>query len=423
MTRCYLALCGWSVAQISLLWKPITVYLASMESQHFETNAIRHQNPRTDFREHSVPLYLTSSFVFDDAEQARALFADEVPGNIYTRFSNPNNTEFIEKLCLLEGTEDGIATASGMAAMYSSMAALLKAGDHVLASRSVFGSTHQILSMLFPRFGITHTYVDIADPASWESHIQPNTKMIFVETPSNPALDIIDLEWLGKLAAKHNLILNVDNCFATPYLQNPAKWGAHIVTHSATKFIDGQGRVIAGAVLGKKELINEVRFFTRHTGPALSPFNAWVLSKSLETLAVRMDRHCSNALALAEFLETHPEVIKVKYPFLPSHPQHALARKQMRLGGGLVTFEIKGGIDRGRKFLNALKMLSHTANLGDTRTIATHPASTTHSKLTDDERQAVGITPGLIRISAGLENIDDIKADIVQAMKASAVTS
>jgi O-succinylhomoserine sulfhydrylase len=389
-----------------------------MKPQHFETLAIRHQAQRTEFREHSVPLYMTSSFVFDDAEQARALFADEVPGNIYTRFSNPNNTEFIEKLCLLEGSEDGIATASGMAAMYSSMAALLKSGDHVLASRSVFGSTHQILSMLFPRYGISHTYVDIADPSSWERHILPNTKMIFVETPSNPALDIIDLEWLGKLAAKHNLILNVDNCFATPYLQNPAKWGAHIVTHSATKFIDGQGRVIAGAVLGKKELIKEVRFFTRHTGPALSPFNAWVLSKSLETLAVRMDRHCSNALALAEFLETHPEVIKVKYPFLPSHPQYTLARKQMRLGGGLVTFEIKGGIERGRKFLNALKMLSHTANLGDTRTIATHPASTTHSKLTDAERLAVGITPGLIRISAGLENHEDILADLQQAMDA-----
>lgn len=388
-----------------------------MSYQHFETNAIRHQADRTEFREHSVPVYLTSSFVFEDAEQARALFADEISGNIYTRFSNPNNTEFIEKLCLLEGTEDGIATASGMAAMYISMAALLKSGDHVLASRSLFGSTHQILNMLFPRYNISHTYVDIADLGSWESQIRPNTKMIFVETPSNPALDIIDLEWLGKLANKHNLILNVDNCFATPYLQNPAKWGAHLVTHSATKFIDGQGRVVGGAVLGKKELIKEIRFFARHTGPALSPFNAWILSKSLETLAVRMDRHCSNAHQLAEFLSGHQDVEYVKYPFLISHPQQALAKKQMRLGGGLVTFEIKGGIDRGRKFLNALKMLSHTANLGDTRTIATHPASTTHSKLTEDERLAVGITPGLIRISAGLENIQDILADVSQAIE------
>jgi O-succinylhomoserine sulfhydrylase len=386
------------------------------EKRNFETDAIRAQAARTDFREHSVPLYLTSSFVFDDAEQARALFADEVPGNIYTRFSNPNNTEFIHKLCLLEGAEDGIATASGMAAMYCSMAALLKAGDHVLASRSVFGSTHQILNVLFPRFNITHTYVDISDFDSWESKIQPNTKMIFVETPSNPALDIIDLEGLGKLANKHSLILNVDNCFATPYLQNPAQWGAHIVTHSATKFIDGQGRVIGGAIVGKKELIKEIRFFARHTGPSMSPFNAWVLSKSLETLAVRMEKHCENALKIAEYLEQHPKVEYVKYPFLASHPQQAIAKKQMRLGGGIVSFEVKGGIDKGRNFLNSLKLISHSANLGDTRTIATHPASTTHSKLTDAERLAVGITPGLIRISAGLEAVEDIMKDIEQAL-------
>lgn len=387
-----------------------------MEKRNFETDAIRAQSERTPNREHSVPLYLTSSFVFEDAEQARALFADEIPGNIYTRFSNPNNTEFIEKMCLLEGTEDGIATASGMAAMYISMASLLKAGDHVLASRSVFGSTHQILNVIFPRFNISYSYADIADPNSWESKIQPNTKMIFVETPSNPALDIIDLEWLGKLANKHQLILNVDNCFATPYLQNPAKWGAHLVTHSATKFIDGQGRVIGGAVLGKKELIKEVRFFARHTGPSMAPFNAWVLSKSLETLAVRMERHCQNALELASYLQTNSEVLKVKYPFLPSHPQHELAKKQMKLGGGVVTFEIKGGIERGRKFLNSLKMLSHSANLGDTRSIATHPASTTHSKLSEEERLAVGIMPGLVRVSVGLENIKDIINDVEQAI-------
>lgn len=386
------------------------------EPGNFETDAIRAQAERTDFREHSVPLYLTSSFVFDDAEQARALFADEVPGNIYTRFSNPNNTELINKLCLLEGTEDGIATASGMAAMYCSMAALLKSGDHVLASRSVFGSTHQILNTLFPRFNISHTYVDLNDPSSWESKIQPNTRMIFVETPSNPALDIIDLEWLGKLANRHKVILNVDNCFATPYLQNPAKWGAHLVTHSATKFIDGQGRVIGGAILGRKDLIKEIRFFARHTGPSMSPFNAWVLSKSLETLAVRMDRHCDNAYIVAQHLQSDAQVEYVKYPFLPSHPQFELAKKQMRLGGGVVTFEVKGGIERGRKFLNSLKMLSHSANLGDTRTIATHPASTTHSKLSEAERLAVGITPGLIRVSVGLENINDIMADIDQAL-------
>ena len=391
----------------------------SEKKRNFETDAVRTQSERSLFREHAVPLYLTSSFVFEDAEQARAMFADEIPGNIYSRYSNPNTNEFVEKLCLMEGTEDGIATASGMAAMYSSMAALLSSGDHVLASRSVFGSTHQILNLIFPRFGISYTYADINSPQEWESKIQPNTKMIFVETPSNPALDILDLEWLGKLAKKHSLILNVDNCFATPYLQNPAKWGAHIVTHSATKFIDGQGRVIGGAVLGTKELIKEIRFFARHTGPSMSPFNAWLLSKSLETLAVRMDKHCANALELAQWLEKSSGVERVKYPFLPSHPHHVLAKKQMKHGGGVVTFEIKGGIESGRKFLNALRMISHSPNLGDTRSIAIHPASTTHSKLTDAERAAVGITPGLIRISVGLEAIEDVIADIKQAIEAS----
>lgn len=389
-----------------------------MKKKNFETQAIRLQSNRTQYREHAVPLYMTSSFVFEDIEQARALFADEIEGNIYTRFSNPNNTEFIEKLCALEGAEDGIATASGMAAMFVSMAALLKSGDHVLASRSVFGSTHQILSTLFPRFNISHSYADISKPDTWESLITPNTKMIFVETPSNPALDILDLSWLGELAAKHNLVLNVDNCFATPYLQNPIQWGAHLVTHSATKFIDGQGRVIGGAVVGRKDLIKEIRFFARHTGPSMSPFNAWILSKSLETLAVRMEKHCANAMALATELEQHSAVAYVKYPFLPSHPHHHLAKKQMRLGGALVTFELKAGLKGGQKFLNSLKMISHTANLGDSRTIATHPASTTHSKLKEEERLAVGITPGLIRVSVGLEHIDDILADVLQAIEA-----
>lgn len=389
---------------------------SNKETSYSETDAIRCQASRTDFREHSVPVYLTSSFVFSDAEQARAMFADEIPGNIYSRYSNPNTEEFVEKLCKLEGTEEGIATASGMAAMYCSMAALLKSGDHVLACRSVFGSTHQILNTLFPRFGISHTYADIGQPDLWEEKIQPNTRMIFVETPSNPALDIIDLEWLGKLAARKNIILNVDNCFATPYLQNPARWGAHIVTHSATKFIDGQGRVLGGAVLGSKDLMKEVKFFARHTGPSMSAFNAWILSKSLETLAVRMDRHCQNAYEIGRFLEGHPQVVNIKYPMLPSHPQFHLAKKQMRLGGGLVTFEVKGGLEQGRRFLDSLKLISHSPNLGDTRTIAIHPASTTHSKLTDEERAAVGIMPGLIRISAGLENVRDIIQDIEQAI-------
>ncbi|MCL4156920.1 UNVERIFIED_CONTAM: hypothetical protein GTU68_025025 [Idotea baltica] len=386
---------------------------------NFETNAIRTQVERSGQREHSVPIYATSSFVFDDAEQARALFANEQQGNIYSRFSNPNNDEFIEKMCLLEGTEDGMAMASGMAAMFVSMAAFLDQGDHLLICRSVFGSTHQITTQLFPRWGIKHTYVDIHQPEAWEKEIKTNTKMIFLETPSNPGLDIIDLEFVGKLSKNHGLLLNVDNCFATPYLQNPAEYGADLVTHSATKFIDGQGRVIGGAVLGTKECIEKVRFFSRHTGPAMSPFNSWILSKSLETLAVRMEKHCENAMLLAKHLQDHEEVLSVKYPFLPSHPNYAIAKKQMKLGGGMISFELSGGIDRGRKFLNSLKMISFSANLGDTRSIATHPASTTHSKLSADEKASVGITDGLIRVSVGLEYIEDIISDIRQAIEAS----
>ncbi len=385
------------------------------KSKHFETLAIRSQMQRKE-REHSTPLFMTSSFVFDDAEQARALFADEVPGNIYTRFSNPNNSEFITKMCLLEGAQDGFAVASGMSAIFTTFGALLKSGDHVLVSRSVFGSTHQILTMILPKWGISHTYVDIAKPEEWESRIQPNTKLCFIETPSNPALDLIDLEWLNGICKKHNLIQVVDNCFATPYLQQPIKYGADLSLHSATKFIDGQGRAIGGIVVGRKDLIKEIRFFARHSGPSLSPFNAWIFSKSLETLAIRMERHCESALKLATYLETHSEIEKVIYPFLKSHPQYELAKKQMKLGGGVVSFLVKGGIDRGRKFLNSLEMFSHTANLGDSRTIATHPASTTHSKLSEADRVAVGIYPGLIRVSVGLEHFDDIVADIELAL-------
>jgi O-succinylhomoserine sulfhydrylase len=383
---------------------------------NFETLAIRVQSERTSQREHSVPLYLTSSFVFEDAEQARALFANEQEGNIYSRFSNPNNDEFIHKMCLLEGTEDGFATATGMAAMFVSMAAFLNSGDHIIISRSVFGSTHQIVNNIFPRWNIEHTFVDLADFENWGTHIRNNTKMIFVETPSNPALDLVDIEKLVALANNHNILVNVDNCFATPYLQNPAKFGVHLVTHSATKFIDGQGRVLGGCILGSKEHVEKVRFFARHTGPALSPFNGWVLSKSLETLAVRMEKHCSNALYIAEQLEKNESINWVKYPFLKSHVQHDLAKKQMLLGGGIVSFEVKGGLTAGQQFLNALRMISFSANLGDTRSIATHPASTTHSKISAEERTKVGITDGLIRLSVGLENVDDILKDIEQAL-------
>jgi O-succinylhomoserine sulfhydrylase len=389
------------------------------DNRHFETDAVRTQVPTSPEREHSVPLYLTSSFVFESAEQARALFADELPGNIYSRYSNPNADELVEKLCRLEGAEDGIATASGMAAVYVSMAALLRSGDHVLAARSLFGSTHQILTQLFPRWGIEHTYADVGDPGSWEGLLRPNTKLIFVETPSNPGLDLIDLEWLGGLARSRGIPVVVDNCFATPYLQRPMELGADLVIHSATKFLDGQGRTLGGAIVGRRALVAECRFFARHTGPAMSPFNAWVLSKSLETLAVRMDRHCDNALALARHFEGHTELEEVRYPFLASHPQHALARRQMRQGGGIVVLVVKGGIARARRFLDAVRLMSHSPNLGDTRTIVTHPASTTHSKLTEEERRRVGIVPGLVRISVGLEHVDDVVADVEQALAAS----
>jgi O-succinylhomoserine sulfhydrylase len=386
---------------------------------HFETDAIRINASKSNQREHSAPLYLTSSFTFDSAEEARAMFAEEISGNIYSRYANPNSSELIEKVCAAEGTEDGIATASGMAAMFGSMASLLQQGDHILASRSLFGSTHQLLTRVFPKWGISSTYGDISDIANWEKLVQPNTKMLFIETPSNPGLEIIDLEWVGKFAATHNLILVVDNCFATPYLQQPAKWGAHIVTHSATKFIDGQGRVLGGLILGKSELIKEVQFFTRHTGPSISPFNAWILAKSMETLAVRMDRHCENALAVANYFQGSTDLDFVKYPFLKTHPQYDLARKQMKHGGGIITLTLKGGIERAQRFIDQLQMISLTANLGDSRSIVTHPASTTHSKLSEEERAKVGISDGLIRLSVGLEHQEDIIKDVERALEKS----
>ena len=387
-----------------------------MSTHKFETLAIKTQTERSQFNEHSSPLHLTSSFVFDDAEQMRAMFSDEVEGNIYSRFSNPTTTEFIDKVALMEGAEAGWATATGMAAVFTTLASLLQAGDHVVSCRSVFGSSHILFTKIFPKWNINHTYVDANKQEDWESAIQENTKILFVETPSNPGIDIIDLEHLGKLAEKHNILLVVDNCFATSYIQRPIDFGAHIVVHSATKYMDGQGRVLGGVILGSKELIEEVKAFARHSGPSLSPFNAWILSKSLETLALRMDRHSENALKLATFLENHDKVETVKYPYLPSHPQYEIARKQMKQGGGILSFVIKGGIDAGRAFLNAVELASLTANLGDSRTIVTHPASTTHARLTEEERLEVGIKQGLIRISVGLENIDDIIEDINSAL-------
>jgi O-succinylhomoserine sulfhydrylase len=384
-----------------------------------QTDAIRIRTTQTNEMEHSSPLYLTSSFCFDDAESMRAAFADETDDNIYSRFSNPNVQEFTDKICALEGAEAGYATASGMSAVFGSFMALLKKGDHLLSCNSIFGSTHTVIAKYLPNYGIDTSYVlATATEAEWEAAITPNTKMIYLETPTNPGLDILDIEMIGKVAKKHNIILNVDNCFATPVNQRPIDFGADLVVHSATKWIDGQGRVLGGIVVGKKDLIKDIYLFCRSTGPALSPFNAWLLSKSIETLDVRMERHAANALFIAEALENHAAIATLRYPFLASHPQHEVAKKQMTNGGGIVCFELKGGLEAGKTFLNNLKMLSLTANLGDTRSIASHPASTTHVKLSEAERLAVNITPGLIRISVGLEHRDDILADITGALAA-----
>lgn len=386
-------------------------------SQHQSTAAIRIQTPLTDEMEHSTPLFLTSSFQFDTAEDMQGAFAETNDHNIYTRFVNPSVSEFVQKVCALEEAEDGFATASGMAAIFGTFMTFLGNGDHILSSPSIFGSTHTILTKYMNRWGIQSSYADFSDAENIISNILPNTKMVYLETPTNPGLDIFDLEMIGKICNERNIILVVDNCFATPLLQKPVLFGAHLVIHSATKWMDGQGRVIGGIVVGKKELIREIYLFCRNTGPSMSPFNAWILSKSLETLDVRMHRHCENALALAKAIDGHPAVNWVRYPFLSSHPGHEIAKKQMKAGGGIVTFELKGGTKAGVRFMNALKMFSLTSNLGDTRSIASHPASTTHSKLSEKEKSAVGITPGLIRISVGLEHYEDIKADIFQAFE------
>lgn len=384
---------------------------------HPDTLAIRTQHPTSPSREHAVPLFLTSSFVFDDAEQARALFAEELDGPVYSRYSNPNTDEFVRKLCELERMPDGIATASGMAAVFTAIASLVSSGDHIVAGRAVFGSTHQLLTRVFPKWGVTHTYVGGDDPAAWAAAVQPNTKLIFVETPSNPGLNLVDLEALGALARKRDIPLVVDNCFCTPVLQRPREFGAALVVHSATKFIDGQGRTLGGAIVGEKHYVDPARFLARHSGPALSPFNAWVLSKSIETLALRMEKHCSNALAVAEWLEGEPAVQRVRYPGLRSHPQYALAQRQMRWGGGVVAFDV-GSYPAATRVIDGLRMISHSPNLGDARTIITHPASTTHSKLTEEERARVGITPGLLRVSVGLEAVPDIVTDLAAGLRA-----
>jgi len=389
-----------------------------MEEREFETNAIRMQMDRSGNLEHSTPLYLTSSFVFEDAEDMRASFAEEKDRNIYSRYANPNTSELIRKVCQMEGAEAGFAFASGMAAVYSTFAALLESGDHIVSCSSVFGSTMSLYQNFFPKWQISTDLFHVNDSAgAIEALIKPQTKLIYVESPTNPGVDVLDLQMIGDIAAKHGLIFIVDNCFASPYLQQPISFGAHLVVHSATKLIDGQGRVLGGITVGEATLIDKIYRFSRISGPAMSPFNAWVLSKSLETLGVRVDRHCENALALAQFLEAHDSVKMVKYPFLKSHPKYAIAKKQMKAGGAVVAFELEGGLDTGKKFFNSIQMLSLSANLGDSRSIVTHPASTTHAKLSPEARLEAGITDGLIRVSVGLEHIADIIKDVSQAIE------
>ncbi|HEY1041041.1 MAG TPA: aminotransferase class I/II-fold pyridoxal phosphate-dependent enzyme [Bacteroidia bacterium] len=387
-----------------------------MKDKQFETQAIRAQLERSNNNEHSAPLYLTSSFVFDTADDMRAAFNDETDDFIYSRYTNPNTDEFAGKMTLLEGAEAGVATASGMAAVYTTFMALLKSGDHIISCSSIFGATHTIFTKYFPKLNISHSYFGANEVEKIAGLVKPETKFIFLESPTNPAIEVIDLEAVCAVAKKYNLLVIVDNCFATPYLQQPIKYGVDLVIHSATKYIDGQGRVLGGVVVGKKELIKEIYLYGRITGPSLSPFNAWTLSKSLETLALRMERHCENALYVAGELEKHPALEYVKYPFLSSHPNYAIAKKQMKGGGGIVTFSLKGGLQAGVKFMDTLSMIKISPNLGDARTIATHPASSTHCKLSPEERASVGISDGLIRISVGLEHKDDILKDILQAL-------
>lgn len=385
-------------------------------SKKFETNAIRNQMERSQNLEHSTPLHLTSSFVFEDAEDMRASFAEEKERNIYSRFTNPNTTEFVEKVAQMEGAEAGVAFATGMGAVFATFATFLNAGDHIVSARALFGSTHTLFTKYLPKWQITTSYFPSVDLSLIEGLIKPNTKCIYVESPTNPGLDVLDLEAIGKIAKQHKLLFIVDNCFATPYLQQPIQYGANLVIHSATKLMDGQGRVLGGITVGSKQLVRELFLFARNTGASLSPFNAWILSKSLETLAVRIDRHCENAHVIAEKLEASQEINWVKYPFLKSHPQYALAKKQMLKGGNIIAFELKGGIDAGQNFINAIELCSLSSNLGDSRTIITHPASTTHSKLSEEDRLAVGITDGMIRLSVGLEHNEDIWNDLKNAL-------
>ncbi len=382
-----------------------------------ETLAVRAGTVRSQFNEHSEAMFLTSSFVFASAAEAAARFKGEQPGPIYARFTNPTVSMMEERLAALEGAERCVAFASGMAAILATVMGLMKAGEHVVASRSIFGSTVQLFSNILGRFGIETTYVSPTDPAEWRAAVKPNTKLFFVESPSNPLTEVSDIRALAAIAHETGVWLAVDNCFCSPVLQKPLELGADIVIHSATKYLDGQGRVLGGAVLGSQALMEGVYTFLRTAGPTLSAFNAWVILKGMETLTIRMDAHSKNALALAQWLEAQPQVARVLYPGLPSHPQHQLAMAQQKTGGGIVAFELKGGKDAAWKLIDATRMLSITANLGDTKTTITHPASTTHSRMTPEQRDAAGISDGLVRIAVGLESIADIQADLKRGLE------
>lgn len=381
------------------------------------TQAVRAGQSRSHEQEHSEPIFLTSSFVFSSAAEAAARFAGDQPGNIYSRFTNPTVRTFEQRLARMEGAECGVATASGMAAILSTCLGLLKSGDHIVSSRSIFGTTTVLFNNFLARLGIETTFVDLTDLAAWDKAIQKNTRLLFLETPSNPLTEIVDIKALADIAHQHDCLLAVDNCFCTPALQRPISLGADIVIHSATKYIDGQGRCIGGAVLGSEKIVGtEVYSFLRSAGPTMSAFNAWVFLKGLETLNIRMQAHSQNALQLAQWLEQQPQVARVYYPGLPSHPQHELAKTQQSGFGGLLSFELKGGKDAGWALIDATQICSITANLGDTKTTITHPATTTHGRLTDEQRQASGIADGLIRIAVGLEDIEDIKRDLARGM-------
>jgi O-succinylhomoserine sulfhydrylase len=385
-----------------------------------ETLALHTGIHRSQFNEHSEALYLTSSFVFDNAAQAEARFSDAEPGNIYSRFTNPTVTAFQERLAALEGAEACVATSSGMSAILACAMGLLSAGDHIIASRSLFGATVSLFGNILKRFGIDTTFVPATDPAAWEAAVRPETKLFFIETPSNPLTEISDITALAGVAKKAGAWLAVDNCFCSPMLQRPLELGADLVIHSATKYLEGQGRVLGGAVLGRRELVMEggIFGFLRTAGPSLSPFNAWVILKGMETLKIRMERHSENALEVARWLETQPGVAKVHYPGLPSHPQYELAKRQQKTGGGIVSFELKKGREAAWRVVDSVRMISITANLGDTKSTLTHPATTTHGRISQESRNAAGITEGLLRIAVGLEAVTDIKADLARGLNA-----